>query len=255
MSNYRNSDFLNDFTTRTKENLTVIDYLWRAKEKSLSLDLKNKLEDTVLNANVYEVTLRINSFFGFIILPFEKYNFDFKRGRKTKLCIRCFNDDKISIWVKKIKNILLKCLNEGRFYCNYNDMKKTVAQYDFEHVIKIIRHLRNSIAHGGNKGIMFYPLGSDYEKGSDVQIEDIIFHDKHEHKDGYLKGKTEQFCIKLNVVNELDEMWDAIVNLFIRIEEIDIDLLGQYKSESNTIGTINDLNKLMWNYNEKERFK
>ena len=80
MSNYRNSDFLNDFTTRTKENLRVIDNLLYLK-KSDDLKWKNKLIDRVLNSEVYEVTQRINSFFGFVILPFEKYNSPCEGGR------------------------------------------------------------------------------------------------------------------------------------------------------------------------------
>ena len=256
MSNYRNSDFLNDFTTRTRENLKVIDDLWTSKKHDVLEEDKKKLKEGVLNANVYEVTQRINSFFGFIILPFEKYNFNFSKYKsgeyRNKLCQKCI-EDKVGVgkWIQRLKDIFVNCAENQRFYCNYDDMTKPVREYDFEHVVKTIKHLRNSIAHGGNQGVMFYPLGSDYEKGTDVQIKEIIFHDTNTYD-----GKEQEFCIKLYVGNELDDLWEAIVNLFIRIELLDINLKGRLKAEEDSEKTIKRLNEKMKNYYklENERF-
>ena len=248
MSNYRNSDFLNDFTTRTKANLKVVDNLLKAKTSSE--EERNKLNEEVLNAEIYEVTQRINSFFGFVILPFEKYNFDSTKRKSVELCRKCV-EDKFGVgrWVEKLKNIFNRCNEEGRFYCSYNNMRKPVKDYDFKHIIKVIKHLRNSIAHGGNHGVMFYPLGSDYEKGIDVQIEEIIFHDINED------DESQEFCIKLYVGNELDDLWEAIVGLFIRIEFLDINLNGSLKAEEDSKKTINQLNTKMKNYYKLEREK
>lgn len=254
MSNYRNSDFLNDFTTRTKENLRVIDNLLYLK-KSDDLKWKNKLIDRVLNSEIYEVTQRINSFFGFVILPFEKYNFNFSKYKsgeyRNKLCQKCIEDKAgVGKWIQRLKDIFNACAEDQRFYCNYDDMTKSVREYDFEHVVKTIKHLRNSIAHGGNQGVMFYPLGSDYEKGTDVQIKEIIFHDTNTYE-----GKEQEFCIKLYVGNELDDLWEAIVGLFIRIEFLDISLKGMFESEKSSMDTIEKLNKKMKNYYKLEREK
>lgn len=254
MSNYRNSDFLNDFTTRTKANLKVIDNLLKAKTSSE--EKRNKLNEEVLNAEIYEVTQRINSFFGFVILPFEKYNFKFEKDKDGRyedpLCRKCIVDKAgVGIYVQKLKDIFVNCAENQRFYCNYDDMSKPVREYDFEHVIKIIKHLRNSIAHGGNEGVMFHPLNSGFGSNVDVQIEEIIFHDKYTHK-----GKKQEFCIKLYVENELDDLWEAIVGLFIRIEFLDINLKGSLKAEEDSKKTINQLNAKMKNYYklENERF-
>ena len=266
MSNYRNSDFLNDFTTRTKANLKVIDNLLKAKTSSE--EERNKLNEEVLNAEIYEVTQRINSFFGFVILPFEKYNFNFSKYKsgeyRNKLCQKCIEDKAgVGKWIQRLKDIFVNCAENQRFYCNYDDMTKPVREYDFEHVVKTIKHLRNSIAHGGNQGVMFYPLGSDYEKGTDVQIKEIIFHDTNTYD-----GKEQEFCIKLyigneldvenelDVGNELDDLWEAIVNLFIRIELLDINLKGRLKAEEDSEKTIKRLNEKMKNYYklENERF-
>lgn len=243
MSGYKSNEFLKEFTSRTKANLDFINRVAVSHAKNISRDEKERILDEMLDARAYEITQRINSFFGFIILPFEKYNF--KSKKKDGLLAVCSKDKYILGCVEQIKNIILNCSLSGRYYCDYNNMTKPIEEYDFEHTINFIRHLRNSIAHGGNEGIMFCPLAYNTETERDIGIQDIIFYDVNKHgKDG-CNLPDEKFCIQINVNNELDELWETIVNLFVKIEEIDVSLKRGSSSVEKMEKKIKEWIKLM----------
>ena len=185
MSGYNMESFLRDFASRTVENLGYIDLECRNKE-------------------LFEVTQLINSLLGLVIIPVEAYK---------KTCV--IDDRKLKATSKKdydtIEIILERCKNEKRLFCDYikNQHEKQMGRVC---VSKFISHLRNSVAHGGNNGIHFYPV-SESEK-----ISEIIFYDNNEcNKKSSI---INEFCIKLTL-DELRELVNSISNLYCKFEKKD----------------------------------
>ena len=69
MAGYNYAKFISDFGGRTLENIQVIDDL---REKDIAGNKKSKEE---IEKEHHEVTQLINSLFGMIIVPYEKYKF------------------------------------------------------------------------------------------------------------------------------------------------------------------------------------
>lgn len=182
MSQYNIKCFLKDFSNRTMLNLEYI-------EKSHT------------KTNVFEVTQLINSLLGLIIIPVEAYKAN-----------KGYSDDKLKQSSIKdyenIEKIIKKCEDEKRLYCDYytkqNGGKETLD------VAKFVKHIRNSVAHGGNKGIHFYPI---LEK---EDISSVFFYDNYEPN----KSKENliyEFCVKLTI-GELKELTKSIANLYCKFD-------------------------------------
>lgn len=207
MSCYNKEYFLQDFIKRTKNNLDIIDYAVKHKNEFMFPDLIG-----------YEVTQRINSFFGFIILPFE-----FEASIDYDVYIEDY--PKINDSMKEIKEFLLKLKKEKRFYSNYCDFDSTkIEEYGFKEIKEFIRHLRNSLSHSGRQGITFLPIGkAELKKEEEVPITNIIFCDV---LNGSKKDKKQVFCLKLRVVNsngddsEIDKIRKLITQLFESLEDL-----------------------------------
>lgn len=204
MSGYNMEYFLGDFANRTVENLRYID-----------------IESN--NNGLYEVTQLINSLLGLIIIPVEAY-------KKT-----CFIDDKKLKTTSKsdydrIDDLLNLCQKEHRLYCDYkkNNFEK---QQDRVCVSKFISHIRNSVAHGGNNGIHFYPVT---ESG---QISDIIFYDNDECQKN---AKVHEFCVKLSIA-ELRALVISISSLYCKFEKRDKNVLEKQKKYQEDIEKLEDL--------------
>lgn len=175
MGAYNYENFINDFARRTKKNYEKILYRYEEEE-----------------ANRYEVTQLINSLFGLLIVPNEKYKYR-KNGQGVRE-----NVLKNTPAYKEIIDLIQDVKNDNRYYNSYDDR--------FE-VSDFIRHMRNSLAHSGNKGLHFLPL-EEREK-----ISSVIFYDNDEEFNG-----TSEFCVELTI-SEIIILADNIVDMYSNIEE------------------------------------
>lgn len=168
MSGYNTEYFISDFSERTQINYKKI--------------LNSRDPDR------YEVTQLINSLLGLVVIPSEAY---FRRAggiENKKLCRE---------EIKKIDSIVAKCIDEKRYYCDYNVLN----------AIMFIKHIRNSVAHGGDKGLMFYPITD----GGDERITSVVFYDEDVEK-------NKKFCVEMKI-GELREFVNATAELYRKIEK------------------------------------
>ena len=166
MSGYNTEYFISDFSERTQINY----------EKILNCR----------DANRFEVTQLINSLLGLVVIPSEAY---FKQAREMSNIKLCRDE------IKKIDTIVRKCVETKKYYCDY----ESVNAIDF------IKHIRNSVAHGGNKGLMFYPI----TEGGGESIDSVVFYDED-------RGK--KFCVEIEK-NDLREFVKATAELYRKIEK------------------------------------
>lgn len=186
MSAYNIEYFLEDFAKRTIKNLEYI-------------------EKEYPQGELFEVTQLINSLLGLIIIPVEAYKNTYKKEKKAfdKSLKRISPKD-----YQAIDDLLNRCANENRLFSDY-------CKNSFENkqnricVSTFISHIRNSIAHGGNKGIHFYPI----EEGK--SISKIIFYDNKECKD---EKRISEFCVKITI-DELRILVNNISNLYCKFEK------------------------------------
>lgn len=168
MSGYNTEFFVSDFSERTQ------------------INYKKILNST--DSNRYEITQLINSLLGLVVIPSEAY---FKKAGNIGSIKMCKEE------VQKIDSIVQKCIKEKRYYCDYGTLS----------AIQFIKHIRNSVAHGGNKGLMFYPL----PEGDEKRIEYVIFYDEDTEK-------QKKFCAKMKI-KELREFVKATAELYCKIDK------------------------------------
>ena len=167
MSAYDYEHFVDDFIKRTKANLNTINDI-----------VKNDPE-----IEAYEITQLINSLFGLLIVPNEKYK-DFD---DEKLKGDGYNE--LANAIKKIK-----CL-----YTNYKDDKD---DYDNFKVSQFIRHLRNALAHLGQDRVLFLD--------KDEKLAGVLLYDKHVDKE----TKTiNEFCAELDF-DSFKEIVSYIIEIY-----------------------------------------
>lgn len=197
MGLYNFEMFLNDFSYRTQKNLDTI------------YKLKN-------NEDVYEVTQLINSLFGSIILPYERYQEQYFKNLNNERKI--LEDDlELKQCSRKIGKVLEKCHSEKRFYstykyCKFDKNSFSTERFTFKDTLNFIKHIRNALSHGGN-GCMLFDFKEDVpgrESKEYSMLNKIILVDK--------RGDNEFFYLEVNIEDELKELRNIIVDIFIRLE-------------------------------------
>lgn len=206
MSGYNIEYFISDFIKRTDVNLQLI--------KQFKKDSNEKKE------NVYEVTALINSLFGLIIVPFERYK-DVYNSRLEK---------SNSSEMEELREFISGLMISDRYYSNYKEKTK---------VREFIRHIRNSLAHSGNSRLLFYPIA---ERG---EIDSVIFYDTGEEN-----GITKEFCVKLTI-DEIKELARLISNLYSSYQmKSDKTIAEDYEKQVNYCTKLFD----KW-YEENKKYK
>lgn len=198
--------FIGDFATRTVKNMNYI---------------FNHTED----GNLFEVTQLINSLLGLIIIPTEAY----KRKVKDKQLKHHAPTE-----YKKTYNLIAQCAEENRYYCDYQKNTNTIIYGNEHSVVDFITHIRNAVAHGGNKGIHFFPLE---ENG---RITSVYFYDNDE-KTKNEREKVHQFCVKLSV-DEVKSLAQYIAKMYFSFEKTDKKAKEKRKEHDKMIY---DMNLLM----------
>ena len=174
MGAYSYEVFIKEFAERTRKNYSKILHRYEEDESQR-----------------YEVTQLINSLFGLLIVPNEKYKYK-KNGQGKK-----------EYYLKRteaytaIADMICDVREDKRFYSSYDD-KYEVSDF--------IRHMRNSLAHSGNQGLHFLPC----EEGK--EITSVIFYDNNEEV-----GEIREFCVELTV-SEISDLAVEIANMYSEIE-------------------------------------
>ena len=185
MGAYNYEYFIKDFIYRTRKNHMKI---WQRYEEDES--------------QRYEVTQLINSLFGLLIVPNEKYKYKRNGQGVTESYLQKTEE------YEEILEIINELKSKKRHFSSYKD--------DYE-VSDFIRHMRNSLAHSGNQGIHFLPCQEGQE------ITSVIFYDnKTEH------GVISEFCVELTI-QEIRDLSQSISDMYSKIEETDEDNIEKRK--------------------------
>lgn len=175
MSAYSYEVFIREFVRRTKVNHRII--LNRYEENP-------KLK--------YEVTQLINSLFGLLIVPNEKYKYR-KSGKGV-----AENYLKNMSEYDEILEIIQELKKSGKYYNSYKKKGHEVSDF--------INHMRNSLAHSGEKGLHFLP----FEEGK--EITGIIFYDTDKEY-----GGNSEFCVEMTI-EEIRMLSESIADMYSKIE-------------------------------------
>lgn len=215
---YKQVTFIDDFMNRTKENQNIID------------------RNVASMKNGYEITQRINSMFGFVIMPQEKFAINDKNPKEGdvtgKIITDIYNSNiNVENAFEQIRSILIECYENHKYYNSYEPKDPyNIKQYNPVQLYRVLQHLRNAIAHGGNEGLRFLPISDpdEKEKSFSKDITDIIFYD---HKNDDCK----EFCICINVLSkngepsQLDKLIDNISEIYKEVENRVNEKLGDKK--------------------------
>ena len=198
MTQYTYSHFLSDYVRRTLINHALIEEIKKRHEngeknfcyEEFFHEYRTKHSDQFQNTlecdntvHFYEVTSLINSLYGLVILPVEKFK-------------SCQVQPKSKI-DQTVQNIINECKKRQRYYSE-----------DKEDTSTFLRHIRNALAHGGNHGIHFYSIGG----GKEQQIGGIIFVDYD------IRNQRNLWCIKLTI-KELKELTKEIYSFFCNVTD------------------------------------
>lgn len=219
MSAYNQGEFIKDFMERTQKNQAIIN-------KKHEVEERDKLE-----ATAFEITQKINSLFGFVIMPQERFNTE--KNKKNNVINRADKPNEAKYAFDQLKRIIKECYDNEGYYNSYlkefgNNEKRIydIMRYTSMQTFNVLKHLRNSLAHGGNKGLCFLPIPIVDEKSPDEHqnIEYIIFYDYEENKE--TKKIENEFCLKVEVFkkctkdSQLDRLIECAKNIYSSIENL-----------------------------------
>lgn len=199
MSQYTYSHFLSDYVRRTLINHELIEEIKTRHEngeknfcyEAFFCEYKQNNSQQFNNTferdgetHFYEVTSLINSLYGLVIMPVEKFK-----------SLKVPPNSKID---QAVQNTINNC-KQGKWYYSEDNQENTS---------NFLKHIRNALAHGGNHGIHFYSIG----EGQEQQIGGIIFVDYDTHK------QQDLWCIKLTI-QELKKLTKEIYSFFCTVSD------------------------------------
>lgn len=178
MSGYNIDYFIADFSKRTLSNLKVIEQL-----KAESIQTTNE---------IFEVTQLINSLFGLIVVTYEAIK-PYKNPNKPVDRMRSFHSQERKLKAAntvaygKIIELIHDLQRSSRYYNSYKEEKDLTGRL----LIRFVEHMRNSLAHGGDTGLLFHPIVLN--ENEQDKIKTVIFEDTN------LNDKTERFIVELDL--------------------------------------------------------
>ena len=186
-------EFTHDYTTRTMANYSTI---FNAYLKEKKLQGEEEIED------VFEVTQLINSLFGILIMPFESVK-ALKKGQMGANNLRDVNQkmkEANETAFNDLSAVIQELKEAHHFYDSYiKDYEDGIAEIAFIH------RLRNSLAHSGNNGLRFFPIGEGDQEVS--EIKSIIFCDEEDN------GKGDSFVAEL-AVDQVERVVKSLAEIF-----------------------------------------
>ncbi len=150
----------------------------------------NNMECIKMYNSRYEVTQLINSLFGLLIVPNEKYKY--RNNNPQKVPDRVFKAE--SEFYQCLKREFDRLEKEKRYFNNYST-KNMMSEN--------VTHLRNALAHSGKEGLHFLPMKVNSE------ITDIIFYDTDD--------EGHEFCVQLTI-EEVHKIANMISRMYRTIE-------------------------------------
>ena len=174
MSGYIFQEFVSDFSGRTKQNIRVID------------SICNEHDDNP-DKKVYEVTQLINSLFGMIILPCEKY---YNKINES--------DYMYESSYKEIQELIKTLISQKFLRSTYSGEHENIEVFMF------IKRLRNALAHSGNGKLNFYPANNNKDN-----IKAVYFLDSYQNY---------TFCCKLSV-KRIKRLCELLPELYSVVEK------------------------------------
>lgn len=175
MSAYSYEVFIQEFVRRTRENYKKILHRYEEDERCR-----------------YDVTQLINSLFGMLIVPNEKYKYKKNRAGVSEYYLKNTPE------YEEILDIIQDIKDDGRYYSSY--------ERDCHEVSDFIKHMRNALSHSGDQGLHFLP----FQEGQ--EITGVIFYDTDKEY-----GGTSEFCVELTNA-EILELSNSIADMYARIE-------------------------------------
>lgn len=206
--------FVREFVKRTKKNLEVFD---KAKTK----------ED-------FEVTQRINSLFGLLIVPYEHFKHDsdygFSESKLSKNCRESYH--KIELLIKKLHEDKPKRLwwTRASFANEQNHL-----------VSNFIKHLRNALCHSGEDRVLF--INGDEKDEKVKQLKFLVFVDEgiaiktDKKTNKVIKKEPYNFIAIINVKEELKELFENVSTMYNTLTYIDRDYsqnVGDFEEDAKT---------------------
>lgn len=209
MGEYNRKLFIRSFAERTLDNLKEI---YRIHQNGAR--------------DVYEVTQLINSLFGLLIVPFEFIKpFKGDGGDAAANNYYAKTEEFLLKDLEAYKDILelISSLKKGYRYYNSYEFDETHEEIE---VLLFLEHIRNSLAHGGDNGISFYPVSADENERH--PISSIIFRDKDTSDKNSIfvaelsvGGNIDINCNLSNSENELGRLVIDLIKIYRAIEEKD----------------------------------
>lgn len=195
MSEFDRDKFVSCFAKRTKQNLNLIDELTYIK--TLPIEKQQEKLSKLLQEykEINEVTQLVNSLFGLLILPIEKYD-------------RLKNyQDIIQKEYKDIQSLIRELKDNYRLLNTYKHVyKKQLLDEDHYHVPSFLKHLRNALSHSGKDKLLF--------EGDGKELTTIIFIDE------YQEDKKQFFRAEVKI-DEVRDLTDYLLSMFSKIDELD----------------------------------
>lgn len=190
MSVYIPAKFAGMYAHRTMCNYDIIKEISEKKEDVNRIADRKKFE-------AYDVTQLINSLFGLVILPYEKFKYRRDQGLNQDGSERTLKN-RAPVEYREICSEIDTYKNNKQIYSNCNDRRSPVSH--------LIKHIRNSLAHSGDKGLHFWPFDNGLE------ITHVYFYDQDP------ENKEKEFALKLST-DQIKTLCKLIMNLYQKIEE------------------------------------
>ena len=229
-------EFTHDYTTRTMANYNTI---YKAYLKEKEYHREEEIE------GAFEVTQLINSLFGILIMPFESIK-ALKKGQVDANSLRDVNQkmkEADEIAFNDLSAVIQELKEAHLFYDSYiKDYEKGITEIAFIH------RLRNSLAHSGNNGLRFFPIGECNQEVS--MIKSIIFCDEEAN------GKGDSFVAELSVeqVERVVQSLSAIFGNFTDFADF-YDLAAYQKTIRSMRNKMESVYEGIFEFDKKDRKK
>ncbi len=226
-------EFTYDYINRTIANCNTI-FQEYTKEKEYHKEEEIK--------EAFEVTQLINSLFGILIMPFESIK-ALKKGNMDANSLRDINQ-KMKETDEKAFNDLSAIIQElkeaHRYYDSYvKDYQDGITEIAFIH------RLRNSLAHSGNNGLRFFPIGEANQEVN--RITSIIFCDEENN------GNGDSFIVELSV-EQVKGVLESLSAIFSNFEDfVDFYGLEAYQKEIRSMRkTMDDVYEGIFDFDKRD---
>ena len=203
MSLFVYEEFVKEYIGRTQDNLKIVD----CAEMCLCRHIKSDIGLFLSREKVkpQEITQLINSLFGILVLPYEHFHHIIYKNNYPKENIIHHPG------YQDILEIIKEAERNNRLCCT------SIETHPDWPVRNFLTHMRNALAHSGNKKLYF-------DNGvKDDEIEEVYFAD--------FSNKTKSFCAKFNI-GMLRRFKNSVAEFFSSIDTVKSDKEKERKANA-----------------------